>query len=177
MYRNTVCLNHHNRLFRGISCEPKYTSTVDAKPSRARTPKQGNVIHPTLSSPITAERKHSPSEQITLLSKKKVKTAFSPGQHNRRRNALCELRMEGANHRAEDTPGWTTGSRSWPSYLRTFRHKLYTQRLPTAYNRCRRGDTEDGEPIMPCGAPAASSMEKSPLKTPATYSSHALITH
>ena len=80
---------------------------------------------------------------------KKSKTAFAHGQRIRRLSHLCGLKMEGANHRAGATPGWTTGSRSWPSFLRTFRHKLYTQRLPTAHNRSRRGDTEDGEPIMP----------------------------
>ena len=80
------------------------------------------------------------------------KTAPSPFAHiqrNKRLTLLYERKMEGSNARAGPTPTWSSGRKSWPTHLRSFAHKLWTKRLPTAYARARRGDTEDGEPIMP----------------------------
>ena len=68
---------------------------------------------------------------------------------NLRRKLLCSKTFEGANHRTEATPGWSTGSKHWPSFLTTFRHKLITRRLPNAYNRSTRQDTEDGIIVNP----------------------------
>jgi hypothetical protein len=62
---------------------------------------------------------------------------------------LYSRSLEGANHKAGTTPGWKTGGKQWPSFLRKFRHKLVTQRLPTAQNRARRGDTENGAHVNP----------------------------
>ena len=56
---------------------------------------------------------------------------------------LHSKRMEGALHRTTPIPRWKTGSRSWPDHLRIFRHKLVTNRLPTAAERHSRGDVED----------------------------------
>jgi len=66
-----------------------------------------------------------------------------------RKSQLYSRKMEGANHRAGCNPGWNTGGRKWPNFLRTFRHKLITQRLPTADNRSRRGDSENGTQVNP----------------------------
>ena len=37
----------------------------------------------------------------------------------------------------------------WPGYLRIFRHKLWTDRLPKAAERHKRGDLENGELVPP----------------------------
>ena len=63
------------------------------------------------------------------------------------RARLHARRMEGAIHRSTPIPRWKTGSRSWPDHLRIFRHKLITNRLPTAAERHSRGDREDGLPV------------------------------
>jgi hypothetical protein len=78
------------------------------------------------------------------------KTASSPFgniQSLKQMNQLHFRSLEEANHRAGPFPGWKTGSRQWPAFLRKFRHKLLTQRLPTSQNRALRGDTEDGLPV------------------------------
>ena len=84
-----------------------------------------------------------------VIVEKTVPSPFALIQRNKRIASLYERKMEGSNARAGTTPTWSSGRRSWPTYLRTFAHKLWTKRLPTAYARTRRGDTEDGEPVMP----------------------------
>ena len=66
---------------------------------------------------------------------------------SRWRDRLHSKRMEGALHRTTSIPCWKTGSRSWPDHLRIFRHKLITNRLPTAAERHSRGDVEDDLPV------------------------------
>ena len=66
---------------------------------------------------------------------------------SRWRDRLHGKRMEGALHRTTSIPSWKTGSRSWPDHLRIFRHKLITNRLPTAAERHSRGDVEDDLPV------------------------------
>ena len=83
------------------------------------------------------------------LVEKGAKSPFALIQMTARRQLLYNRRMEGANHRIGNNPGWSTGGRSWPTFLRNFRHKLVTQRLPTAHNRAHRGDTENGSLVMP----------------------------
>ena len=69
-------------------------------------------------------------------------------RHERRwQDRLHSKRMEGALHRTTTIPHWKTGSRSWPDHLRIFRHKLITNRLPTAAERHSRGDIEDDLPV------------------------------
>jgi hypothetical protein len=80
------------------------------------------------------------------------KTATSPFAHiqtTKRMRQLYSRSLEGANHKTGTTPGWKTGGKHWPSFLRKFRHKLVTQRLPTAQSRARRGDTGDGVHVNP----------------------------
>ena len=86
--------------------------------------------------------------QDTLV-EKGAKSPFALIQMTARRQLLYSRRMEGANLRAGPNPGWSTGGRSWPTFLRNFRHKLITQRLPTAHNRAHRGDTENGTLVNP----------------------------
>jgi hypothetical protein len=86
--------------------------------------------------------------QDTLV-EKGAKSPFALIQMAARRQLLYSRRMEGANHRAGPNPGWSTGGRSWPTFLRNFRHKLVTQRLPTAHYRAHRGDTENGTLVNP----------------------------
>jgi hypothetical protein len=83
------------------------------------------------------------------LVEKGAKSPFATIQSTARRELLYLRRLEGANHRAEPNPGWSTGGRSWPSFLRSFRHKLVTQRLPTSHNRAYRGDKENGTQVNP----------------------------
>jgi hypothetical protein len=66
-----------------------------------------------------------------------------------RRELLCTKKMEGVNHRTGASPGWSTGSKYWATYLNTFRHKLVTMRLPNAHNRSTRQDTENGTIVNP----------------------------
>jgi hypothetical protein len=80
------------------------------------------------------------------------KTATSPFAHiqsTKRMRQLYARSLDGDNHKTGITPGWKTGGKQWPSFLNKFRHKLVTQRLPTAHNRARRGDTEDGIHVNP----------------------------
>jgi hypothetical protein len=83
------------------------------------------------------------------LVEKAAKTPFARIQIEARKTLLYARHLEGANHRAGTNPGWNTGGRQWPNFLRIFRHKLITQRLPTAYNRARRGDMENGTLVNP----------------------------
>ena len=83
------------------------------------------------------------------LVEKGAKTPFASIQMEARKKLLYARYMEGANHRVGKNPGWSTGGRQWPSFLRVFRHKLVTQRLPTAQNRAFRGDTENGTVVNP----------------------------
>ena len=83
------------------------------------------------------------------LVEKKASTPFKDIQCRKRMNQLYSRSLEGANHRAGPSPGWKTGGRQWPAFLRKFRHKLITQRLPTGQNRALRGDTEDGVAVTP----------------------------
>ena len=80
---------------------------------------------------------------------KTADTPFAKIQRDTRLHQLYERKMEGANARTGTLPTWGTGRRTWPHYLRTFAHKLWTKRLPTAHNRAKRGDTEDDVPVMP----------------------------
>ena len=80
---------------------------------------------------------------------KTVPSPFALIQRNKRITQLYERKMECSNARAGTTPTWSSGRKSWPTYLRSFAHKLWTKRLPTAYTRTRRGDTGDAEPVMP----------------------------
>ena len=66
-----------------------------------------------------------------------------------RKELLYTKRLEGATHKTGPNPGWSTGGRKWPTFLRNFRHKLITRRLPTAHNRAFRGDSENGVQINP----------------------------
>ena len=84
-----------------------------------------------------------------ILVEKGAKTPFASIQMAARKKLLYARYMEGANHRVGKNPGWSTGGRQWPSFLRVFRHKLVTQRLPTAKNRAFRGDTENGTVVNP----------------------------
>ena len=76
-------------------------------------------------------------------------TPFAVIQRNKRINQLYDRKMEGENAHSGQTPSWGTGRRNWPQHLRSFAHKLWTKRLPTAQNRAKRGDTEDDKPVMP----------------------------
>jgi hypothetical protein len=80
---------------------------------------------------------------------KTVDTPFAKIQRNIRIHQLYDRKMEGENARMGTLPTWGTCRRSWPQHLRTFAHKLWTKRLPTAHNRAKRGDTEDDVPVMP----------------------------
>jgi hypothetical protein len=51
---------------------------------------------------------------------------------------LSEKSMEGALHKAHTPSHWPSGSADWPDYLRIFRLKLWTDRLPTAAERHKR---------------------------------------
>ena len=84
-----------------------------------------------------------------ILVEKAATTPFARIQTEARKTLLYARHLEGANHRAGNNPGWNTGGRQWPNFLRIFRHKLITQRLPTAYNRARRGDSENGTQVNP----------------------------
>ena len=131
--------------------EHEHTDDTDLKTRRdalARADKQADDGHQT-SSFITDP---SGVEDFALRIKGELveKTATSPFAHiqsKRRMMQLYSRTLEGANHRAGPTPGWKTGSRQWPTFLKRFRHKLLTQRLPTAQNRAKRGDPEDGVPV------------------------------
>ena len=84
-----------------------------------------------------------------VLVEKSAASPFTEIQRQTRLKQLYSRSMEGANARAGSIPNWSSGSKVWATHLRNFRHKLWTKRLPTAYNRSRRGDTEDGVAIMP----------------------------
>ena len=84
-----------------------------------------------------------------VIVEKKASSPFAQIQSKKRMEQLYFRALEGANHRTGPSPAWRTGSRQWPSFLRKFRHKLITQRLPTAQNRVRRGDSEDGVLVNP----------------------------
>ena len=102
----------------------------------ARADKAADTYHASL--PIRPDPSGTEPFPLTIggiIVEKKSKTPFPLIQMNLRRKLLCSKRFEGANHRTEATPGWSTGSKHWPSFLTTFRHKLITRRLPNAYNR------------------------------------------
>jgi hypothetical protein len=80
---------------------------------------------------------------------KTTNTPFAMIQRNKRITQLYDRKMEGENAHSGQTPSWGTGRRNWPQHLRSFAHKLWTKRLPTAQNRAKRGDTEDDKPVMP----------------------------
>jgi hypothetical protein len=101
-------------------------------------------------------KKHDPSgiENYGLhirgvLVEKASKSPFAHIQMLARKDLLYVRRLEGAVHKTSPNPGWFTGGRKWPTFLRTFRHKLITQRLPTAHNRAYRSDAEDGTQVNP----------------------------
>ena len=84
-----------------------------------------------------------------VLVEKASKSPFAHIQMLARKDTLYARRLEGAVHKTSPNPGWSTGGRKWPTFLRSFRHKLITQRLPTAHNRAYRGDSEEGTQVNP----------------------------
>jgi hypothetical protein len=80
----------------------------------------------------------------------KAATTYLKGScESRWGSRLSNKTIEGALHRAHTPSQWPSGSADWPDYLRIFRHKLWTDRLPTAAERHKRGDQKNGELVPP----------------------------